>query len=175
MEKKKISWGQIAAIVLSVGITVGIILLRHQLKQLMAFGYPGLFILALVGNATVLIPAPTYALVFAAGAAYNPFWVGIISAAGASIGELTGYLAGYGGQAIIEDKKMYERLVNIMRKAGLLGIFVLAVIPNPFFDLGGIAAGALKMPVWQFLIAAWAGKTVRFILVAMGGARLFPA
>jgi membrane protein YqaA with SNARE-associated domain len=54
----------------------------------------------------------------------------------------------------------------------MLVIFVLAVIPNPVFDVAGIAAGALRMPVLRYLGAAAAGKVIKNILVA-GGASWF--
>jgi membrane protein YqaA with SNARE-associated domain len=96
--------------------------------------------------------------------------VGVIAAAGAAIGELTGYLAGVAGQAVIENRQMHERLERLMRRYGLLAIFVLAAIPNPFFDVAGIIAGALRFPVQHFLLSAWAGKTVKFLAIAYLGA-----
>ena len=56
-----------------------------------------------------------------------------------------------------------------MKRWGPLAVFVLAFIPNPAFDIAGITAGALHMPVWQFLLAAWLGKSLRFILLAALG------
>jgi uncharacterized membrane protein YdjX (TVP38/TMEM64 family) len=60
-----------------------------------------------------------------------------------------------------------------VQRHGSPAIFALAVIPNPFFDLGGIAAGVLRMPVWRCLAACWAGKVLRMIAVAAAGAGLF--
>ena len=47
--------------------------------------------------------------------------------------------------------------------------FVLAVIPNPLFDIAGITAGVIRFPVWKFLLTAWAGKTLKAILFAGAG------
>ena len=49
-----------------------------------------------------------------------------------------------------------------MRRRGTLAIFLLAAIPNPIFDVGGMIAGALKMAWWKFLLACAAGKILRF-------------
>ena len=49
------------------------------------------------------------------------------------------------------------------------------VVPNPFFDAVGLVAGALRLPVWQFLIASFAGKGLRFWLLAVLGAAALPA
>ena len=57
-----------------------------------------------------------------------------------------------------------------MERYGSLTIFALAAIPNPFFDLAGVAAGALGFTWRRFLLAAWAGKTVQGILIAYAGA-----
>jgi len=103
------------------------------------------------------------------GGVLNPLAVGIAAGLGAALGELTGYLAGIGGRAVIERRGFYDRLEGWMRKGGPLVIFLLAAIPNPAFDVGGMMAGALRMPIWHFYLAAWAGKSVRFTLLAMGG------
>jgi uncharacterized membrane protein YdjX (TVP38/TMEM64 family) len=36
--------------------------------------------------------------------------------------------------------------------------------------LAGLAAGALRFPVWQFLLACWPGKTIKTVAVAYLGA-----
>ncbi len=65
---------------------------------------------------------------------------------------------------------MYQRLVAWMERRGGITIFVLSVIPNPFFDLAGIAAGTLRYPLWRFLLFCWLGKTLKTTLVAWAGA-----
>ena len=57
-----------------------------------------------------------------------------------------------------------------MRRFGGPVIFVAAAIPNPFFDVAGILAGATKLPIWVFFGATLLGKTIRFFLLAsLGG------
>jgi uncharacterized membrane protein YdjX (TVP38/TMEM64 family) len=144
---------------------------HDQLATLSAYGYVGIFIISVIGNATVLFPVPSLMAVFAGGTALNPLMVGLVSGVAEPIGELSGYLAGYGGSAVIEDKAAYVRLESWMRRNGYLTIFVLSVIPNPLFDLAGIAAGALRFPVWKFLVACWAGKTIKAVAIAYAGAQ----
>jgi uncharacterized membrane protein YdjX (TVP38/TMEM64 family) len=50
--------------------------------------------------------------------------------------------------------------------------FILAAIPNPLFDVAGIAAGVVRFPIWKFLLSAWAGKTLKAILFAGAGRQL---
>jgi membrane protein YqaA with SNARE-associated domain len=158
-------------IALVLAISVAIFSFRGQFAKLAAVGYPGIFLVSLLGNATVVLPAPSLALVFAMGSAFSPLLVGLFAGAGEALGELTGYALGYGGQAVIEDDAAYGRLVAWMQRRGGITVFVLSVIPNPFFDLAGIAAGSLRYPVWRFLLFCWLGKTIKTTLVAWAGSK----
>ena len=114
----------------------------------------------------MVFPAPSLAVVFGMGGVLNHLLVGLVAGIGEALGELTGYLAGYGGQAVIEDWQMYERLERWMERNGSATILTLSAIPNPFFDLAGIAAGALRFPLAQFLLSCWVGKTIKTIFFA---------
>jgi len=158
-------------VVLVIAISVAIFAFRDSFAQLAAVGYPGIFLVSLLGNATIVLPAPSLALVFAMGSALPWPLVGLAAGAGEALGELTGYLAGVGGRAIIGDKKAYARLVDWMQQRGDITVFVLSAIPNPFIDLAGIAAGTLRYPVWRFLLFCWLGKTLKTLFVAWAGAQ----
>lgn len=161
-------------IVLAVlGLSVAIFALRDRFAEMAAVGYPGIFLVSLLGNATIVFPAPSLALVFAMGSALPPLFVGLAAGAGEALGELSGYAAGFGGRAVIEDRKSFQRLEAWMKRAGGITIFVLSAIPNPFVDLAGMAAGALRYPIWRFLLACWLGKTLKTTLVAWAGAQSF--
>jgi uncharacterized membrane protein YdjX (TVP38/TMEM64 family) len=51
---------------------------------------------------------------------------------------------------------------------------VLSAIPNPFFDLAGIAAGASGFPGKRFFLAAWIGKTIKDVTIALAGCYSLP-
>ncbi len=153
-----------------IGISIYIFTIRNQAEQFAAYGYPGIFLISILANATMLIPAPGFAIVFAMGGVFNPLLVGIVAGAGAAVGELSGYMAGFSGQVVAEKTKVYERIENWMQRYGTLTIFVLAAIPNPFFDFAGMAAGALKMPLQKFMAACLLGKIVKMLLFAYAGA-----
>jgi len=167
------AWWRVVALLFALTISVLIFLYRDRVAEFASYGYLGLFLVSVVGNATILLPVPSLAATFVAGGILNPLLVGVVSGAGMAIGELSGYLAGYGGSAIIavEDQGRYQRLESWMRRYGALTIFVLSVIPNPLFDLAGIAAGALHYPVWRFLLVCFLGKTVKGLVLAFAGAR----
>jgi uncharacterized membrane protein YdjX (TVP38/TMEM64 family) len=159
----------IAALAFSIIITALILSFRNQLASLSRYGYLGVFIISLLGNATIVIPVPSLAVVFAGGGVLNPLMVGLVAGLGEPIGELTGYVAGYGGSAVIENRERFEQLKDWMHRRGFLTILVLSAIPNPLFDMAGMAAGVLHFPVTKFLLACWLGKTTKAIAIAYLG------
>lgn len=159
----------VIAVVGSIGIAVGVFYFRHEMRGLGQLGYPGVFIISLLSSATLFVPAPGFIAVFALGAVLNPLLVGIIAGAGAALGESTGYFAGLGGKAVIEDRPIYQRFHRWITRYGPFAILVMAALPNPVFDIGGIIAGVSGMPLWQFILATWMGKSIRFIIIALGG------
>lgn len=169
---------QILTLLILVGAFAGTIYLlgdearRRQLEELIQSpsGLLVLFAIAAISNATLILPVPGLALTALAATVANPLLVGVVAGAGQAVGELTGYLAGYSGQTLIDDSPRYARLVGWMRRFGAITIFVLGVIPNPLFDVAGIIAGALRMPVGVYLVAAGAGKIIKNIAVAYGAA-----
>lgn len=152
-----------------IALTVVLLLNRERIQEFQAYGYPGIFLFSILANATILIPVPGVVFTSAVGAVFNPFWVSIAAGTGAAIGELSGYLAGFSGQAVVEDSKRYERVVRWMEKYGDVTILVLAFIPNPLFDLAGVVAGLLKMPVWKFLTFCVVGKILKMMIFAYAG------
>ncbi len=173
--KLRLTLARLLALVFVIAISVYVFSIREQAGQLAKYGYPGIFVLSILANATVLLPAPGVLFVSAMGAVFNPLWVGIVSGAGASLGELSGYLAGFSGQAVMERAAVYNRLLDWMRRYKIYSYFailVLAFVPNPFFDLAGIAAGTLKIPISRFLALCWIGKTCKMLLFAYAGAGL---
>jgi membrane protein YqaA with SNARE-associated domain len=161
---------RIMALLLAIGISVAIFALRDRVEQLASFGYPGVFLVSLLGNATLVLPVPGLVVIFAMGSALNPLLVGIVAGLGMALGEMTGYLAGYSGSAIVEDSAHYNQIERYVHRFGGWIIFLLALIPIPLFDVAGIAAGAIRFPVGWFLLAASAGKIVKATIVAFAGA-----
>jgi len=161
---------RIFSLVAAIAITIYIFSIRDQADQLAGYGYPGIFLLSILANATLILPVPGVALTFTLGAVFHPFWVALAAGTGAALGELTGYLAGFSGRGVIESNPTYKRIKDWTTHHGGWAILILAFIPNPLFDLGGAAAGALGMPVHVFLFWAWIGKTLKMLLFAYAGA-----
>ena len=149
------------------------LLLFSRVGELRHMGYLGIFIVSLISSATIFLPLPGFAVVFGMGAFLNPVLVGIVAGTGSGLGEITGYLAGFAGHDAMMKTKLFRQHKRDIEKYGPLAIFALAFVPNPVFDLAGMASGAIKMPLWQFLLATIAGKTLRFILLAYAGGIAF--
>jgi uncharacterized membrane protein YdjX (TVP38/TMEM64 family) len=146
---------------------------RDHIQKIANLGYGGIFLISILANATLILPLPGVVITSAMGAVFNPFWVAIASGTGAALGETTGYLAGYSGQIIVDRKEWYDTMTKWMRKYGSLTILVMAIIPNPFFDLAGMAAGMLKLPFYRFLFWCCLGKIIKMLLFAYTGASIF--
>jgi len=109
----------------------------------------------------LIIGAIKYSAVF-----LNPLLVGLIAGSAESVGELSGYYLGYTGRDVLARSRLYQRLESWMRRRGWLLLFVVSLIPNPIFDVVGIAAGALRYPIWGFLAVVWVGKVLKFLVFA---------
>jgi membrane protein YqaA with SNARE-associated domain len=147
-----------------------IYIFRNVIEGLEGYGYLGAFLIPMFCCATIIVPVPGLIVVFTLGAVLDPFLVGLISAVGGTIGEMTGYLLGYSGRAAIENISLYQRVEHSMKRWGALPLFVLALIPNPLFDVAGAVAGALRFPLWKFLVYSGSGRIIKHTFVAFAGA-----
>ena len=146
-------------------------------SNLKSWGYAGVFLINVVGSASILLPSPAVASVFGGGALLDDLlgvpafiWVGLIAGLGEALGEFSGYAAGYGGRIVFENRPEYERIHRWMERHGMLSMFLLSIFPNPLFDLAGVAAGAVRMPIRRFFLAVLSGKVIKdTYLAAIGG------
>lgn len=138
-------------------------------QQLMALGYPGLFILTFLSNASILIPVPGWIAASVMAAILNPLVVALVAAVASALGEFSGYLIGYSGQTVAERSKWYDRLEYYMKRWGGYTVLLLGIIPLPLIDLGGIIAGALKMKPIKFFAWCFLGKFIKFFVLTYAG------
>lgn len=174
-KKRRLSTRQIVSgllfLLISGGVTLLIFIFAPYIKQFEHYGYPGVFLISLIANASIALPIPSLAVTFSMGALLSWPLVGLAAGAGEALGESTGYLAGYTGSALVENKQLYKRMQYWMENHGMLTIFVLSLVPNPLIDLAGITAGALKYGYFKFLLACWLGKTIKTLIFAWAGAQ----
>lgn len=145
------------------------LIFRDHLEALEEYGYVAVFLVGLVSNATLILPVPGLAVSSLLGSVLNPWIVGLVAGVGQALGELTGYMAGYSGQTLVDEHPRYRQLVTWMQQYGVLTIFLLALLPNPLFDVAGMVAGVLRLGVWRFLLSCAAGKVIKNVAFAMAG------
>ncbi len=150
-------------------LTVFLYRVRAQAERFAVYGYPGIFLATLLANATVFLPAPGVAVVFAMGNIFHPLGVALAASLGGALGELSGYLAGFSGRAVIAEGRKYQRVTDWVRRYGHYAIFALAALPNPLFDIAGVAAGIVKMPLKRFLLFCWLGQLCKMLVFAYAG------
>ena len=147
---------------------------------LVSIGPLGLFIAAIIGNASLFLPLPIDLLIIPLASVdffglgiFTPFILGLIVAFGASIGEFSGYLVGLAGIKSFESMQKQEieklkQLKNSLEKIGVPLIAFFAFTPLPF-DLIGIAAGLAKYSKKKFFLGCLIGKIPRYIILAYAG------
>lgn len=160
----------ILQIIVAILFMVGAFFVSTHLEFLGSYGYLGAFIISLVSAATVLLPVPAMAIVFGMSKFLDPILLGVVSGLGSAIGELTGFFAGDGIRDILNDRiKESAQIEQLIHKYEIFAIIILAAIPNPFFDIAGILAGAARMKWWKFLLGCAIGRIIRYILIGFIG------
>ncbi len=127
--------------------------------------YLGIFVLCLIGNATVIFPVPYTVVIIVLSAIVGPFqpWyfplvIGIFAGAGASVGETTAWFVGRGARewARFKESEKVARMKRWVDK-GLapLMIFIFSATPladDPFLMVLGFVGYALpRALMWCFL------------------------
>jgi membrane protein YqaA with SNARE-associated domain len=142
-----------------------------QLAGLMKYDYLGVFLSNLVPSLSVIVPAhlffPGQAVnVVVASAGASLLWVAVIAALGSTLGEVTSYYVGYGGQRLLKLERFgrYRTAERWMKRRGWLAVVTFAFLPLFIFDFAGIAAGALRLSLPKFLLFTYLGRLPRAII-----------
>ena len=138
------------------------------------YGYIGAFLISIIGNFTIFFPVPYVLTIYAFGATLNPLVLGLVAGAGASIGEFSAYLLGYGGGMMVEERygKQLNTAKRLVQRHGIVAIFLFAVTPLPT-DLILIPLGMLKYSLRKAMFAMFAGKTIMCTVIAYAGRRSY--
>ena len=180
--KKSSTWAYvlgIVGIVLTVLMVAAIVYWGNEIGRLKQYGYIGAFIISILGGATIIIPVPMLAVVFALGGAMTGVWEALLLAVSAALGELVGaltiYMTGHGaGRAISSSKhgrlqSAYEKMLGLMERRGPLTLFIVASVVNPFFYPAALAAGALRFGLKKYIFIVLAGKLIKCATVVYAG------
>ena len=147
----------ILVFIASSAVTVLSFFYREEFIRFQSLGLFGIFLINFFDSATAFLGA-------------------IASAFGSALGDMMSFLVGHSGRKIFllksDERKIYNRLEHIFSKWGTVIIFVFALVPNPFFDVVGILAGASFYSPWRFFAILLLGRLVRDFLLAHLGAKL---
>ena len=149
------------------GVSIGLFVFAQrnpeQVRALSGLGYTGIFLISLISSASLILPVPGVLVAFSLALTLNPILVALAGSTGGIIGEITGYVAGYGGHGMLHRGPMHERAERWIKRWGIWTILFFAAVPLVPFDFAGLIAGALRYPLWKFLLVGWIGKSVKFI------------
>jgi len=173
-QAKRFSWVRqhyvtLLVILSLIVFSIPIFFLSSLMGDIEAYGYLGVFLISIMATAVIVIPVPAIAVVFGLGAVLNPWLVGLMSGLGEPIGEVPAYFAGYTGRVALENRTFYVRLVNWMERRGSLVLFLFSAVPNWFLKIVSVAAGALRYPLWKYVLVVFLGKLVKGWMIAFAG------
>lgn len=135
-----------------------------------SYGYPGVFLLALMCNLTFFLPAPLVVPIYAMGVTHSPLLLGLSSGVGSAIGEFSSYFIGKSGSEIIMDR--YGRQVDFTRRLlerhGAFLVFLFALTPLPD-DLLLVTYGVINYDLRKAFSAMLLGKILMNAIVAYAG------
>ncbi|MBI4306530.1 MAG: hypothetical protein HY678_09460 [Chloroflexi bacterium] len=166
------TWQRAAVLGVVIGVTVfGLVFWVSGRLETKDVGYTGVFLVNLIGSASLILPVPGVAAACIAAfpdTGLHPLAVGLLAGLGQGIGEITGYLAGKSGQTLFARNRYYNRVRAWTMKGGGIVLFFFALVPNPIMDLAGIAAGSLGYPFTRFVLFVGIGKILRSIGIGYG-------
>jgi phospholipase D1/2 len=119
---------------------------------------PVLTVLAFTPASYVMFPRPLITLF--AVIAYGPIWGFVIAMTGIQIAAWTSYVAGRrldpGTIRRLAGAKL-EKILQVLRRRGLLAMTALRLVPLAPFAVEGFVAGAIRMRMWEFLLGTAIG------------------
>jgi membrane protein YqaA with SNARE-associated domain len=177
--KKSAKWAYILGvlgIIVTTLMAIAIVVYKEQVQDLQNYGYMGAFFVSILGGATIIIPVPMLAIVFALGGVMpSPWLVGLCAALGEVVGGLTIYMTGRSAAGAFSMSKhgrlqrAYERMLDLMERRGPWVLFVVASVVNPFFYPASLACGALQFGLRKYVLIVLAGKIVKSMTVVYAG------
>lgn len=150
-------------------IVLGLVLWLTGWFNVETVGYAGVWLLSFIGAASIIVPVPGLAAVCVAATpavGLDPLVIGVIAGSAEALGEMTGYMAGVGGKTVLQRHRLYPRVRDLLLRRGGIIVFAGSVIPNPLFDIMGIAAGSTAYPLRRFLVIVLAAKSIKSTWIA---------
>ncbi|MBA7680961.1 hypothetical protein ES703_89287 [subsurface metagenome] len=185
--KREIFLGALA-IVVTIALCVAAIYYKDTLKDMTymaGYGLLGVLVIAFIAGSIVSItavPVPYILVVLTLPSVlaphwgmWAPVWVGIISAFGASSGQLITFMIGYGGRNLSQrvttkiSNRFYNRAMEWAQRHGSWAVFGMSAILNPIHLPMTFAIAALRYPPHKFFLFSLLGNTVKGLFIAFCG------
>ena len=142
-------------------------------------GYPGTFLVSLLGSASVVVEVPFAGVPFVLSGLreglngpfiFDPWLIGILSGVGATIGDMTSYLLGYGGRRLVDESnsKGFSKFIEEHPRATPLAVFLLAATPLPL-DPAVVALGVARYSWWKLFLPCLIGEVIFLTIVSWAG------
>lgn len=133
-------------------------------------GYPGIFLLSLIGASSIIIPIPYTVILLAIAPAFDPILLTISAGSGSAMGELAGYALGYLGRGVMGKGRRHQlnAMLKIFDRFGAFALFFFALTPLPD-DLIIIPLGLIRYSFWKTIVACLAGKLAMIFIIANVG------
>ena len=164
--------------ILTILVIAGLVFTAYYFQDnillLRRYGYPGIFLIEAIANASIFLPIPGSLIAVAVAPLFNPFALALVASLGAALGELSAYAFGYSSGELIPHREWQDQIKHWLDRYGGITILVFAAVPNPLFDTAGLAAGALKMKMWHFFLWCWGGKFLNRLVLVFSSAALIP-
>jgi membrane protein YqaA with SNARE-associated domain len=95
-----------------------------------------------------------------------------MAAAGSAVGSIILYVIGYKGGEVLLAKRIsaakFDRIRNSFDRHEFWALMFPSMMPPPFpFKLFVLAASVFEMNFWHFLLAIFAGRMVRFLILSV--------
>ncbi|MCS7136419.1 MAG: VTT domain-containing protein [Nitrososphaerota archaeon] len=137
---------------------------------LISYGYFGSFIISFMGSLIPFLPLPYLFPIVLLSMRLDPFFIGVLSGLGGSLGKITSYIVGRFWRKFVSQnsKKNLDFFRSVIDKYGAIAVFLFALTPLPddivYIPMGIIGYGFLK-----FMMANCAGKIVLAVFVSYVG------
>jgi membrane protein YqaA with SNARE-associated domain len=147
--------------------------LRDYLQKVaVQYKFLGVFIISLLGSASIVFPIPYTLVILFLGMNHiiDPLTLTVAGGLGSAVGQLSGYYIGYFGAKLVgvERRRRMEFFVRMFKKYGSTLVFLFAFTPLPD-DLIIIPLGVLRYGFLRVFIPLLMGKLLMCFLLAYFG------
>ena len=192
VERRSLPWKGIIlgilTVVVTVALCVAVIYYRDALMTVVhieKYGLLGVFIFAFIAGSVVnfvATPFPYWLLVFtvpsllaSSWGVLAPVWVGLLSALGASLGQLLTFMVGYSSSRLYHkftvnvDNRYYNRAIGWAQRHGSWAVFIMSAVFNPVHMPMTLAIAALHYPPLKYFAFSLLGNLVKSLFIAFCG------